>query len=240
MNLMHSRKFELLVAGGTGSVGQLVVEEAVRRGHHVRVLTRDPDRYHGPADVDVIQANLTKPDTLRQAMRGVDGVVFAHGTYRGDGATAKAVDYGGVANVMAALEGRSARIVLLTTMGVTHRHERSDWLRRAERLVRASSNPYTVIRPGYFDYHDAGQFRLVMLQGDRRHFSTPADGAVSRRQVAQVAVHCLTSLSGERKTFELIAEQGDTTTDLEQLLSELDTDRLGYVDGIHDADNMPG
>jgi uncharacterized protein YbjT (DUF2867 family) len=34
-----------------------------------------------------------------------------------------------------------------------------DWKRRGERLVRASGLPYTIVRPGWFDYNDAGQHR---------------------------------------------------------------------------------
>jgi hypothetical protein len=41
--------------------------------------------------------------------------------------------------------------------------------RRSERLVRVSGDPYTIVRPGWFDYHQPDELRLVLLQGDTRH-----------------------------------------------------------------------
>jgi uncharacterized protein YbjT (DUF2867 family) len=45
-------------------------------------------------------------------------------------------------------------------IGVTNRDgnynrqaEAHDWKRRGERLVRASGLPYTIVRPGWFDYN---------------------------------------------------------------------------------------
>ena len=94
----------------------------------------------------------------------------------GDGkAASERVDYGGVRNVLAALQGRLARVALMTTIGVTNRTsaynratEAHDWKRRAERLVRVSGLPYTIVRPGWFDHNRPDQHRLAMLQGDLR------------------------------------------------------------------------
>jgi len=85
------------------------------------------------------------------------------------------VDYGAVRNVLAALRGRPVRLALMTAVGTTDRaNEGHDWKRRAERLVRASGNAFTIVRPGWFDYNAPDQRRMVMRQGDL--YST-ADGA---------------------------------------------------------------
>ena len=64
----------------------------------------------------------------------------------------------------------------MTAIGVTNREgdynrrtETHDWKRRGERFVRASGLPYTIVRPGWFDYNKPDEQRLVLLQGDRRH-----------------------------------------------------------------------
>jgi len=44
--------------------------------------------------------------------------------------------------------------------------ESHDWKRRAERLVRPSGLPYTIVRPGWFDYNKADEHQLVFLQGE--------------------------------------------------------------------------
>jgi dTDP-4-dehydrorhamnose reductase len=46
----------------------------------------------------------------------------------------------------------------------------------SERLVGASSNPYTIVRTGWFDYNQPDQRKIVMLQGDKRQSGSPKDG----------------------------------------------------------------
>jgi uncharacterized protein YbjT (DUF2867 family) len=110
----------------------------------------------------------------------------------------------------------------MTSIGVTNRTsdynrttEAHDWKRRSERLVRASGLPYTIVRPGWFDYNGPGQHRLVLLQGDRRQAGNNSDGVVARRQIAQVLVHSLTSTHAIRKTFELVATTGPAPNDFD-------------------------
>jgi uncharacterized protein YbjT (DUF2867 family) len=230
---------DVLVVGATGSIGRLAVAESLRRGHRTRALVRDSSRARSlPADARIVVGDLTRADTLAEAVDGVDGIVFTHGSH-GGARDAELVDYGAVRNVLEALGERPARVTLMTAIGATRRSPGHDWKRRGERLVRASGLPYTIVRPGWFDYNDADQLSLVMLQGDRRQAGTPADGVISRRQIAEVLVASLTSAAADRKTFELFAERGPAPTDLEPLFAALRPDRLGELDAVLDPDTMP-
>ena len=142
-------------------------------------------------------------------------------------------------NVLRALDGRPARIALMTTIGVTDRKGAHDWKRRGERLVRASGLPYTIVRPGWFDYNEALQKRLVLLQGDTRQSGTPRDGVVARGQLAAVLVHALTSPDAVNKTVELVAESGPETDDFDRLFAGAAADDGRALDAIRDAANMP-
>jgi uncharacterized protein YbjT (DUF2867 family) len=128
------------------------------------------------------------------------------------------------------------RIGLMTTIGVTERlstwnqhTEVHDWKRRAERLVRASGHPYTIVRPGWFDYNNDDEHRIVMLQGDRRHAGTPEDGVISRKQIAQVLVSALSNDAATNKTFELVAERGATGCCVMQLRSVKSESSFTYL-----------
>ena len=236
----------VLAVGATGSIGRLVVEEAIQRGHSVRALVRDPGKGRRfPAGVQLVVGDLTRAETLATAVEGIDAVVFTHGSNDGK-AAAEQVDYGGVRNVLIALGSHKAHIALMTAIGVTNRAgaynqatEAHDWKRRSERLVRASGLPYTIVRPGWFDYNGADQHRLVLLQGDKRHAGDPSDGVVSRKQIAQVLVGSLTSDAALRRTFELVAEKGPAPNDLDTLFAAIKPDTRGTPDGVLDADNMP-
>jgi uncharacterized protein YbjT (DUF2867 family) len=244
---MSNQRMTVLVVGATGSIGRLVVEEAVRKGHAVRALARDPRKARTLLpDAEVVVGDLTRPDTLTAAVDGVDAIVFTHGSDGGGKAGAERVDYGGVRSVFAALDGRSVRIALMTAIGVTNREgdynrqtEAHDWKRRGERLVRASGLPYTIVRPGWFDYNKPDEHRLVLLQGDRRHAGDSSDGVIARRQLAEVLVASLTSDGALRKSFELVATQGKAQPDLDAEFARLDGDPPGALDAVHDLPNMP-
>ena len=144
------------------------------------------------------------------------------------------------------LGSRKARIALMTAIGVTNRTgsynlstESHDWKRRAERLVRASGCPYTIVRPGWFDYNQADEHKLIFLQGDTRHAGNSSDGVIARRQIAEVLVHTLSSEQALGKTFELVAIKGPAQKNLDDLFASLDLDPENGFDGVRDTPNQP-
>jgi uncharacterized protein YbjT (DUF2867 family) len=64
----------ILVTGGTGNVGRHVVSQLVARGERFRVMTRNPDAAHLPPQVEVVNGDLTLPETLETCLRNVDTV----------------------------------------------------------------------------------------------------------------------------------------------------------------------
>jgi uncharacterized protein YbjT (DUF2867 family) len=237
----------VLVVGATGSIGRLVVEESIREGYATRALVRDLDKARRlPGEADIVVGDVTRRDTLSAAVAGIDAVVLTLGSDGAGKIGAETVDYGGLRNVLVALGAQPTRIALMTSIGVTNRTgaynkatEAHDWKRRSERLVRASGHPYTIVRPGWFDYNQPDELRLVLLQGDTRQAGDPSDGAVARRQIAQVLVRSLGSDAAVRKTFELVAERGPAPEDFDRLFAPLQADPPGSLDGAYDVKNMP-
>ena len=127
------------------------------------------------------------------------------------------------------------RIALMTAIGVTNREgdynrqtEAHDWKRRGERLIRVSGPPYTVVRPGWFDYNKPDEHHLVFLQGDRSScWQIPATGSSPAASSLQVLVASLTSEAALRKSVELVATHGPAQPDLEPLFAALDADPPG-------------
>ena len=64
----------ILVIGATGTVGRQVVGQLRETGARVRALTRNPHRAQFPNDVEVIEGDLTIPDTLEGSLKGMDAV----------------------------------------------------------------------------------------------------------------------------------------------------------------------
>lgn len=226
----------VLVVGATGSVGRHVVQTAIDAGHRTRALARKKHRAQGLAQgAEIVLGDLTDASTLRDAVAGIDAVIFTHG----DNSNAEAVNYGAVRNVLDALDGRPVRIALMTTIGVTALRDSSQWKRRGERLVRASGNDYTIVRPGWFDYNDDDQLRIALRQGDTHQSGTPADGVIARHQIARVLVESLTTRAALRKTFELVAEHGPKQDELAPVFDAIPADPDGTLDGAGDTANLP-
>jgi uncharacterized protein YbjT (DUF2867 family) len=244
---MNPLQKNVLVVGATGSIGRLVVEEAVKQGYTVRALVRSQAKaVQLPTAAQIVIGDVTRPDTLAAAVNDIDAIVFTLGSDGAGKVGAETVDYGGVRNILAALGSRKVRIALMTSIGVTNRTgsynrstEAHDWKRRSERLVRASGSPYTIVRPGWFDYNKSDEHKLLFLQGDTRQAGNSSDGVIARRQIAEVLVRSLCSAHELRKTFELVAEKGAAQKDLELLFAALDPDAQDALDAVRDTSNQP-
>ncbi|GGT07139.1 NAD(P)-dependent oxidoreductase [Nonomuraea spiralis] len=69
----------IVVFGAGGRAGTRVVAEAVRRGHEVTAVVRDPGRYAGPSGdgVSVVKGDVTDPGSVAEAAAGHDAAVQA-------------------------------------------------------------------------------------------------------------------------------------------------------------------
>jgi uncharacterized protein YbjT (DUF2867 family) len=245
--IMKRPSLDVLLVGATGSIGELVTLEALKAGHRVRALVRSARKGRRlPAGVTCHIGDVTEPETLTQAVSGVEAIIVTLGSDGFGKQGAKAVDYGGVRNILTALGDRTPRLALMTAIGVTdrvgdynRRTHAHDWKRRAERLLRVSGLDYTIVRPGWFDDNGIDDMMPLFLQGDRRHAGDPSDGTVARQTIARVLVDSLTNPAASRKTFELVSAYGLEPVDLTPLFAGLKPDRIEALDGVEDLDNQP-
>ena len=235
---MNQRPTRVLVVGATGSIGRRAVAASQRLDLPVRALVRDVARAErGLPGVELVRGDLEQPGSLADALDGVDAIVFTHGG-NGSPDQARRIDYGGVANVLHALDGRTPRMALMTSIGVSRQVRGSvgellDWKRRSERLVRASGAPYTIVRPGWFDHVSPGDERLVFAQGDT------GNGGIGRDQLADVLVRSLLTDTAVGRTFELFAEAGPAPSDWAALFAGVRPDPAGSLDSVADPATLP-
>lgn len=210
---------------------------AQRHGLRPRALVRDVRRAEQLLPgVELVQGDLEDPASLRRAIAGADALVLTHGSGADSRPDARAhVDYGGVRNILQALDGARPRVALMTSIYAT----RSDipgatpWKRRSERLLRASGLPCTIVRPGWFDHAGPTQRCLVLEQGGT------ADGGIARDQIAETLVRSLLTDTALGRTFELIATEGEEPSDWAELFGALKSDEPGSLDGVLDPADLP-
>jgi len=212
----------ILVAGGTGFVGAGIVREFARRGVAVAILTRDPakqrDRFAG-LEVELRAGDVTRPETLAQAMAGVEAVVgcqqFPNSPIEnpGRGYTFDLVDAEGTENLVAA--GKFAgvtRYVYLSGAGADPNAARH-WFRakdRAEAAVRYSGLTYTILRPSWvYGPEDKALNRFLGMSRMLPFVPLIGDAGKQRLQpvfvddVARAAVAALSSPAASNQVFEI-------------------------------------
>jgi putative NADH-flavin reductase len=68
----------IVIFGATGNVGQRVAKEALRRGHEVVGVVRDPAAVQPPDPrVRLVRGDATNADSVAEAVKGADAVVSA-------------------------------------------------------------------------------------------------------------------------------------------------------------------
>lgn len=128
----------ILIAGATGYIGGLLADELVGGGHDVRCMARSPERAKGslPGDCEVVRGDVLEPETLDEALAGVELAYYlVHSMGRGgDGGFAER-DRRGARNFAEACERQGVgRIVYLGGLGegksehLRSRHETAEEL----------------------------------------------------------------------------------------------------------------
>lgn len=113
-----------LVTGGTGMVGNCIVHTLLARGHRVRALVRSLDKGRAtlPAAVELVQGDVTAPDTLAPAVDGCAWVFHAAGfpeQWMRDNSTFDRINAQGTANMVdAARAARVDRFIHTSTIDV--------------------------------------------------------------------------------------------------------------------------
>lgn len=143
----------VLVAGGTGFIGQHLCTALDERGHDVTALARTPEEFEG--DIGVAVGDVTAYDSIESAVDGHDALVNLVALSplfvpKGGNEMHEKIHVRGTQNcVKAAEEHDLDRFLQMSALGADSAGE-THYIRakgRAEEVVRESNLDWTVIRP---------------------------------------------------------------------------------------------
>lgn len=211
----------VLVAGATGYLGGFVVEELANRGFAVRALVRSTtgaEKIREIAD-EIVEGEVTKPETLTGVCDGIDVVFSSIGiTRQKDGLTFRDVDYRGNKNLLdEALRAGVEKFVYVSVFnGPSLR--RLDIVDAHEAFVdelATSGMEYSVLRPtGYFS--DMGEL-VKMATGGRVWMIGPGTNRVNPIHGSDLAAACVDAIEGSTTEIDVGGPEAMSWNDAAQL-----------------------
>ncbi|WP_339634893.1 SDR family oxidoreductase [Bizionia echini] len=160
----------ILLAGATGYLGGYLLQALIEEKYNIRAIVRNPSKlqkFH-KSDLDIKQAEVTKPETLQGLFKDVDTVISTVGiTRQKDGLTYMDVDYQANINLLneAKHSGVKRFIYVSAINGDKYRHLKI--FEAKEKFVdalKSSGLEYTIVRPNGF-FSDMKDFLQMAKSG---------------------------------------------------------------------------
>jgi uncharacterized protein YbjT (DUF2867 family) len=205
-----------LVIGATGNVGREVVHQLLARDVRVRALARRPESAGLPREVDVVQGDLTVPESLEPGLDGIDAIFLV---WTASDATVPAA--------LARMATRARRIVFLSNMTVRDGVEEQNYPvtalhARIERLIAASGVSWTFLRPGAFATNALIWWAPQIRAGDavRWPYAGAVMSPIHERDIAAVAVRALSEEGHAGAKYILTGPQSLSLGDQVRIIGE--------------------
>jgi uncharacterized protein YbjT (DUF2867 family) len=197
----------VLVLGGTGTVGSQVVRELLKRGANVSVLTRNVKKAV-PAGTRTVPGDLLDPGTIRTVFPGHDAVFLLN-------AVSATECHEGLMAVNGARMAGVKKVVYLSVQDADKAVHLPHFGAKVpiEAALKASGVPYTILRPNNFFQNDV-MFRDAML-GYGVYPQPFGDAGLSRvdvRDIAEAAALALTADAARNETVNLVGPDVLTAT----------------------------
>lgn len=206
----------ILVTGATGTIGSEVVKRLVEMNIPVRALVRDVHKAALPQGVTIAQGDFLHPDTLEQALQGVERAFLVSAN------DPRQVEM--EANFIAAAQQmRVQHIVKLSVMGadVNSPSTFQRWHGEIQQRLEDSGIRWTHLQPNmlmqnvmWFASAIALTNSFPLTVGDTKI------SLIDARDVAAVAAVCLTESGHENKSYVLTGFEALTFTEVAQKLSQ--------------------
>tara|TARA_B100001175_G_scaffold42185_1_gene31460 strand:+ start:421 stop:1392 length:972 start_codon:yes stop_codon:yes gene_type:complete len=214
---------QVLVVGGTGTLGRQIARRALDDGHQVRCMVRTPRKaaFLQEWGCELTRGNLLEPDSLDYALDGVDAVIDAATSRPDDPKSIYITDWDGKVNLLRACERAEVkRFVFLSLLGA-HRHRSvplMDIKACTENLLESSDFDYTILQVAAFMQGVISQFAIPVLESQTVWVSgsPTAIAYMNTQDVARFAVAALDRPETIRNSFPVVGPKAWNSGELVQ------------------------
>ncbi len=212
---------QVLVVGGTGTLGRQIARRAIDAGHQVRCMVRKPRKgaFLQEWGCELTCGNLLDPGTIDYALDGVDAVIDAATSRPDDSASVYTTDWDGKLNLLRACEKAGVKRYVFLSLLAAEKHLNvplMDIKFCTERLLADSSFDYTILQGVAFMQGLIGQIAIPVLENQTVWVSeTPTAVAYMNTQdVARFAVAALERPETIRRSFPVVGPKAWTSEEI--------------------------
>jgi len=211
----------LLVIGGTGTLGRQIVRQALNEGYQVRCLVRNLRQANFLKDwgAELVYGDLTLSETIPPCLRGINIIIDASTTRANESIPIKKIDWNGkLALIEASKTAEIEHFIFCSLMNKTE-HLQIPLMRMKKgieiKLIN-SKIPYTIFRlPGFYQGL-IEQYAISILE-NQSIWTTTENTCVSyinTQDVANFFVRSLKISNSKNKVFSLGGPKGWLSTEI--------------------------
>jgi NAD(P)H dehydrogenase (quinone) len=216
---------KIAITGATGQLGRLVINKLKDKepAADIVALARSPEKA-SDLGVEAREADYAKPETLGQALAGVDTLLLISSSEVGKRAAQHHT------HIEAA---KKAGVKWMVYTSLLHADssplDLAEEHRATETELKASGIPFTILRNGWYTENYTGSIPGALAGG--AFLGSAGDGRISsatRADFAEAAVAVLTGKGHEGKTYELAGDDAYTLGDLASEISRQTGKNIPY------------
>ncbi len=210
----------ILVTGATGTIGRPLIDALVEEGADVRAVTRNPRAADLPAEVEIVEGDPSRPETIAPFLEGVTGLFL----------NPRAVGEDAAGELLAlAQEHGVKRVVVLSAINVDDAPDEQpsryngDRNKEVEEAAVASGLEWVSLRPNSFAANTLLSWGAQIRAGDtvRGPYAVSAESLTHERDVAGVGVRALLSDGLAGSKLELTGPQSLTQEEMVVIIGDV-------------------
>jgi uncharacterized protein YbjT (DUF2867 family) len=209
----------LLITGATGTIGRPLIDVLVNEGVKVSAVIHGPQATNLPAGVEVVEGDLSRPDTIASFLEGVTAL-FLH---------PRAVGLAAGELLTLARERGVRRVVVLSATNVDDPLDeqpsrfRGDRNKEVEEAAVASGLEWVSLRASFFARNTLDAWGAQIRAGDvvRGPYASFAEAPIHERDLAAVAARALRTDALVARRLELTGPQSLTHQQMVATIGEV-------------------
>jgi len=217
----------ILITGASGSVGKVVLQEAIRTEPKVRAMYRSKEEAaKAPSGCEPVLADYRDNQSLRKALNGVTAVYVVCSPIP------QLVEL--ESNMLDACKESGVKHVVLNSALGAGDFAKSfpGWHRKVEDKLKATGMSYTILRPNGF-LQNIAVYNAPSIRAQGAFYAAMGDAKVSYLDVGDIAVVAVKVLRGGAhagKTYELNGPEAISNGELAKRISKAAGRTVNYVD----------